>query len=45
VSLIKADGNVIAFVSRPIAATLALITAVMRLSPLLTRRRASANTA
>jgi putative tricarboxylic transport membrane protein len=38
-SLIKSDGDVMAFVSRPIAATLAVVTFVMWLSPLLMRRR------
>ena len=38
-SLIKSDGNVLAFVSRPIAATLAAVTLLMWLSPLVRRRR------
>jgi len=38
-SLIKSDGDVLAFVSRPIAATLAAVTFLMWLSPLVRRRR------
>ena len=38
-SLIKADGNVLAFFSRPIAATLGVITFAIWLSPLLKLRR------
>ena len=39
-SLIKSDGNLLAFFSRPIAATLGVITFAIWLSPLLKRRRA-----
>jgi TctA family transporter len=38
-SLIKADGNVLAFFERPIAATLGVVTFAIWLSPLLRRRR------
>ena len=37
-SMIKADGNVLAFVERPVAAGLGLLTGVIWLSPLLLRR-------
>ena len=38
-SMIKADGNLLAFFERPIAATLAVVTILVWLSPLLRRRR------
>ena len=38
-SLIKADGNWLAFVERPIAGGLALLTLVVWLSPLVLKRR------
>ena len=41
-SMIKADGNPLAFFSRPIAATLGAVTILVWLSPLLRRRRARA---
>ena len=41
-SLIKADGNVLAFFERPIAATLGVVTLVIWLSPLLRLRRRTA---
>jgi putative tricarboxylic transport membrane protein len=41
-SLIKADGNVLAFFERPIAATLGVVTLAIWLSPLLRRRRRAA---
>ena len=40
-SLIKADGNVLAFFTRPIAATLGVVTILIWLSPLLKLRRAA----
>ena len=40
-SLIKADGNVLAFFERPIAATLGVVTLAISLSPLVRRRRAA----
>jgi len=41
-SLIKSDGNVLAFFGRPIAATLGVMTFLIWLSPLLRRRRPKA---
>jgi putative tricarboxylic transport membrane protein len=40
-SLIKADGNVLAFFARPIAAGLGIVTFLVWLSPLLRLRRRS----
>jgi len=40
-SMIKADGNVLAFFGRPIAATLGALTIAIWLWPLLRRRRAA----